>query len=102
MEDATTLAELIKEVGFPVVAALLGAAGFWLMLKWMMSIVIAKIDGLYKKLDDQNKIIIAIIERLRVVDNDLIRLDTAIRLLRGLDLDWERLGRRDPKDSRKD
>ena len=113
MGDISTAAELIKDVGFPILAALLVAAGFWLVLKFMMSQLLNKIEGIYKRLDQQkkeidneleqhHKILIGIIDRVRIMDNDLIRIDTTIRLLHKLEIDLERLGRKEPNAHRKD
>jgi hypothetical protein len=111
--DIQTAAGLIKDIGFPILAALLVAAGFWLVLKFMMSQLLNKIDGIYKRLDQQkkeidaelnqhHKILIGIIDRVRIMDNDLIRLDTTVRLLNQLEVDLERLGRREANAQRRD
>ena len=93
MESAVTL---IQEVGFPIAAALgLG----WFIYKLIMRIVdgmetkldtvdekveaqIAAIEErLGTKLDSQHGILVALIDRVRMLDNDMIRLDQKIHTI---------------------
>ena len=88
MESAVTL---IQEVGFPIAAAIgLG----WFIYKLIMRIVDGmetkldtvdeKVEGqisaleerLGTKLDSQHGILVALIDRIRSLDNEIIRQDT--------------------------
>ena len=113
MGDIQTVTKLIQEVGFPIIASLLVAAGFWLVLKFMMSQLLSKIDGLYKRIDQVKKehdmelkahkeITLGLLRRIRTMDNDLLRLDTTIRLIHSLEIDLERIGRREHSNMRED
>ena len=98
MESAVTV---IQEVGFPIAAALgLG----WFIYKLIMRIVdgmetkldtvdekvegqIAQIEErLGTKLDSQHGILVALIDRVRSLDNEIIRQDTLIKTILGLSL----------------
>ena len=96
MESVVTL---IQEVGFPIAAALgLG----WFIYKLIMRIVdgmetkldtvdekvenqIAAIEErLGTKLDSQHGILVALIDRIRSLDNEIIRQDTLIKTILGV------------------
>ena len=92
MEEMTTL---IKEVGFPIAAAIGAGYGFWLMISWLKS-------SLVSKLEQNNAMIIKLIDRCRALDNSIVRLELSMRLMNDLPPDWERLGKLDHEDKRKD
>ena len=46
--------------------------------------------------------VVKLIDRVRALDNSIIRLETMIRLMKELDPDWERLGKLEDEDKRKD
>ena len=96
MESAVTV---IQEVGFPIAAALgLG----WFIYKLIMRIVDGmetkldtvdeKVEGqiaaieerLGTKLDSQHGILVALIDRVRSLDNEIIRQDTLIKTILGV------------------
>jgi len=95
MIEAGDIATLMETLGFPVLISLLAGGALWLVIKWMMK-------TLCDKLDSQHKMTIKLIDRVRAMDNDLIRLDVMIRLLRDMPPDYERLGKRNPEDARQD
>ena len=67
----------------------------YLMLRWMMNVLLHKIQALWD-------MVVKLIDRVRALDNSLVRLETMIRLMKEIDPDWERLGKLDPEDRRKD
>ena len=90
---------LIQEVGFPIAAALgLG----WFIYKLIMRIVdgmetkldvvdekvaeqvAAMEERLGSKLDSQHGILVALIDRIRSLDNEIIRQDTLIKTILGV------------------
>ena len=95
MDGVTSLVKAVEAVGFEAAMALAGFAAFFFTVKWMMK-------TLTDKLDKQFGMIVKLIDRIRILDNDIIRMETMIRLMKDLDPDYERLGKRDPEDSRKD
>ena len=116
MEEVVTI---IKEVGFPIAAALgLG----WFIYKLIMRIV----DGMETKLetlddkvqtsldtmeervstklDSQYGIIVALIDRVRAMDNQSIRQDVLLKTLLGVPnlIDIDKIAKADRNDQRKD
>ena len=116
MDSAITL---IQEVGFPIAAALgLG----WFIYKLIMRIVdgmetkldvvdekvaeqvAAMEERLGSKLDAQHGILVALIDRVRSLDNEIIRQDTLIKTILGVPqlIDSNKIAKADRDDQRKD
>ena len=116
MESAVTL---IQEVGFPIAAALgLG----WFIYKLIMRIVdgmetkldtvdekveaqIAAIEERHgTKLDSQHGILVALIDRVRSLDNEIIRQDTLVKTILGVPqlIDSNKIAKANRDDQRKD
>ena len=61
------------------------------------------IADIHKKLDTQHGMIVALIDRIRQMDNDMIRIDTLVRTAMDLPPDLDRIARSDgKKDTRRD
>lgn len=111
--------KLIQEVGFPIAASVgLG----WFIYKLIMRIVdgmetkldnvdekvesqIAAIEErLGQKLDSQHGILVALIDRVCSVDNEIIRQDTLLKTILGVPqlMHTDRLAKADRDDQRKD
>tara|TARA_R100001463_G_scaffold125835_1_gene183356 strand:+ start:685 stop:1035 length:351 start_codon:yes stop_codon:yes gene_type:complete len=116
MDSAVTV---IQEVGFPIAAAIgLG----WFIYKLVIRIVDgmeAKLDTvdekvesqiaaieerLGTKLDSQHGILVALIDRVRSLDNEIIRQDTLIKTILGVPqlIDSGKIAKADRDDQRKD
>ena len=116
MDSAVTL---IQEVGFPIAAAIgLG----WFIYKLVIRIVDgmeAKLDTvdekveaqiaaieerLGTKLDTQHGILVALIDRVRSLDNEIIRQDTLVKTILGVPqlIDSNKIAKADRDDQRKD
>ena len=114
--DAVTV---IQEVGFPIAASLgLG----WFIYKLIMRIVdgmetkldnvdekvesqIAAIEErLGTKLDAQHGILVALIDRVRSLDNEIIRQDTLVKTILGVPqlIDSSKIAKANRDDQRKD
>jgi hypothetical protein len=110
---------VIQEVGFPIAAAVgLG----WFIYKLVIRIVdgmeakldtvdekvesqIASIEErLGTKLDSQHGILVALIDRVRSLDNEIIRQDTLIKTILGVPqlIDSNKIAKADRDDQRKD
>jgi len=110
---------VIQEVGFPIAAAVgLG----WFIYKLVIRIVdgmeakldtvdekvesqIASIEErLGTKLDSQHGILVALIDRVRSLDNEIIRQDTLIKTILGVPqlIDSTKIAKADRDDQRKD
>lgn len=116
MEEAI---KFINEVGFPIAAAVgLG----WFIYKLVIRIVDgmeSKLDvvdekvadqieqmeqRLGTKLDSQHGILVALIDRVRSLDNEIIRQDTMIKTILGVPnlIDTDKIAKADRDDQRKD
>ena len=94
--NTKTWMDILETVGIP--AAFVVAAG-WMVCK-LFNHLIAYV---HKKLDTQHGMIVALIDRIRQIDNDIIRIDTMCRTAMGVPVDVDRLARADgKKDQRKD
>jgi len=81
-------AELIEKLGVPIVGLLLIGWGFWKIVKWLQ-------DSLTGKIGYQTDILIQLIDRIRVLQTDILKLDTMIRTRFGLEVDENRIERAD-------
>tara|TARA_B100001057_G_scaffold104704_1_gene102112 strand:- start:947 stop:1297 length:351 start_codon:yes stop_codon:yes gene_type:complete len=111
--------QLINEVGFPIAAA--GGLGFfiWKLINRIIDGMEAKIDTvddkvqaqlnaleerLGTKLDSQHGILVALIDRVRSLDNEIIRQDTLVKTILGVPqlIDSQKIAKADRDDQRKD
>jgi hypothetical protein len=111
--------QVIQEVGFPIASAIgLG----WFIYKLIMRIVdgmetkldnvdekvesqIAAIEErLGTKLDSQHGILVALIDRVRSLDNEIIRQDTLVKTILGVPqlIDSSKIAKANRDDQRKD
>ena len=113
------LVKIINEVGFPI-AATLGLGFFlWKLLNKIINGMEQKIDvvddkinesmaamekRLDSKLDSQMNILIQLIDRVRSVDNEIIRQDVFLKTMLGAPnlIEKEKLAKSQLKDKRKD
>jgi len=80
------LAELINKYGFPIVAA--GGMGYMIYYVWTWATKEIK-----PVTNEASTVLIALIDRIRMLDNDLIRLNQKINIvlqLRGKEIESER------------
>ena len=70
-----TLVNLVNDFGFPVVLAVLMMGFIWYMFKYVTK-------ELKPKLSEANTVLIGLIDRIRMLDNDLIRLKTKIETVK--------------------
>ena len=81
------IAELVAKFGFPVIAA--GGTGYIVYYVWTWATVEVK-----PVISDANVVLIGLIDRIRMLDNDLIRLNqkvTTVLHLRGKSIEHERV-----------
>lgn len=72
--DPTLVAELVKQYGFPIVAAVGMGYFVWFIYKFVT-------DKLMPLIGETNVILIALIDRIRMLDNDLIRLNQKVNVV---------------------
>ena len=73
-EAKMDIAELINKYGFPIVAA--GGMGYLIYYVWQWATTEIK-----PVLGEASKVLIALIDRVRMLDNDLIRLNQKINIV---------------------
>lgn len=81
------IANLISKYGFPIVAAV----GMGMMIKYVFEWATKEIKPI---INDTNTVLIALIDRIRMLDNDLIRLNQKVNTvlhLRGKTIEHERV-----------
>ena len=79
--------ELVNKYGFPIVMAV--GMGFIIKYVWTWATTEVK-----PVINDANAVLIALIDRIRMLDNDLIRLNQKVNTvlhLRGKSIDQERV-----------
>jgi len=116
MED---IINLINQVGFPVASALGLGFFIWKLINRIIDGMEAKLDvvdekvdaslnameeRLSTKLDSQYGIIVALIDRVRALDNQTIRQDVLLKTLLGIPnlIDIDKVAKADREDQRKD
>lgn len=88
--------KVVAELGFPIAAA--GAAGYFvfLSLKFILDGVMGSVNGL-------KGIIMALDNRIKTMNHDVIRIDTLMSNALGVQPDIDRIARADGKnDARRD
>ena len=68
------LGDIINKYGFPIIAA--GGLGYFIYFIWRW--VTEKVDPI---IGESNMTLIALIDRIRMLDNDLIRLNTKLDMI---------------------
>jgi|TARA_R110001592_G_scaffold272848_1_gene539691 hypothetical protein len=111
--------QLITELGFPIAAALGLGAFVWKLINRIIDGMEVKVDTLDEKLnssmsnledrlgtklDSQHGILVALIDRVRSLDNEIIRQDTMIKTILGVPqlINIDKLAKADRDDQRKD
>jgi len=74
MTGAGDLVEMINKYGFPIVAA--GGMGYLIFYVWKWAT-----QEIKPILSEANTVLIALIDRIRMLDNDLIRLNQKVNVV---------------------
>lgn len=72
--DLNQVAELVKQYGFPIVASVGMGYFVYFIYKFVT-------DKLMPLIGETNTILIALIDRIRMLDNDLIRLNQKVNVV---------------------
>lgn len=72
--DPLIITELVKQYGFPIVASVGMGYFVWFIYKFVT-------DKLMPLIGETNVILIALIDRVRMLDNDLIRLNQKVSVV---------------------
>jgi hypothetical protein len=88
--------KIIAEVGFPIAAAMAAGVFVYFVIKFILTSVVKQIQGL-------QGIIVALDNRVKTMNHDIIRVDSVVSSALGLKPDLERIARADGKnDARRD
>ena len=88
--------KIVAELGFPIAAAMAGGYFIFLTLKFILAGVVGSIKGL-------TGIIMALDNRVKTMNHDVIRIDVIVSNALGLRPDTDRVARADGKnDARRD
>lgn len=105
MEDIYVL---IAEIGFPITASIGVGFGFWAILKWLMNSLTNQIqevqdtlndtqDELMNKLNitqqEQYQILVKLIDRVRILEDSITRVEIVMRTAYNLEQEWGRIGK---------
>jgi hypothetical protein len=110
---------LVTELGFPIAAAIGLGVFVWKLINRIIDGMETKIDTvddkvntsltameerLSTKLDTQHGILVALIDRVRSLDNEIIRQDTMIKTMLGVPqlIDTSKISKAKRNDKRKD
>jgi hypothetical protein len=74
IEQGATIGSMISDYGFPIIAA--AAMGYFIYFIWTW--VSTKVDPV---IGDSHMTLIALIDRVRMLDNDLIRLNAKLDMI---------------------
>ena len=113
------IVRLITELGFPVAAAVGLGIFVWKLINRIIDGMESKIDvvddkvneqlkamedRLQTKLDAQQSILVSLIDRVRSVDNEIIRQDTLLKTMLGVPqlVQKDKIAKADRDDQRKD
>ena len=113
------IVRLMTELGFPVAAALGLGIFVWKLINRIIDGMESKIDvvddkvneqlkamegRLQQKLDSQQSILVSLIDRVRSVDNEIIRQDTLLKTMLGVPqlVQKDKIAKADRDDQRKD
>tara|TARA_B100001287_G_scaffold187375_1_gene158172 strand:+ start:2042 stop:2392 length:351 start_codon:yes stop_codon:yes gene_type:complete len=113
------IVRIITELGFPVAAALGLGIFVWKLINRIIDGMESKIDvvddkvneqlkamegRLQQKLDAQQGILVSLIDRVRSVDNEIIRQDTLLKTMLGVPqlVQKDKIAKADRDDQRKD
>jgi len=72
--DSSTLGDAIAQYGFPIIAAF--GLGYFIYYIWIW--VTREVDPV---INESHMTLIALIDRIRMMDNDLIRLNTKLNMI---------------------
>jgi archaellum biogenesis ATPase FlaH len=94
--DVVDFFKLVAEVGFPIAAALAAGYFVFLTLKFILQGVTGSVNGI-------KGIIMALDNRVKTMNHDVIRIDTLVSNALGVKPDVDRIARADGKnDARRD
>jgi len=98
MDSANEVANFIEKIGIPVAMTIAVGGCSWYLIRYILTSIVEKIGEAQKQTEEeireQKDILVKLIEKIQMQQNDIIRLDLLLRVKFGLETDDERIGRR--------
>ncbi len=85
--------ELISKLGFPIASATAGGFALWAVMRWVMVNLHREIQNIHTKLDEQRGIIVKLIDRVRQLEDEIVRTHVLVASIHELRIPLERIGR---------
>lgn len=85
--------EVIAQLGFPIVSAVGVAGALWAIMRWVMGNLHREIGELHSKLDNQLAYQVKLIDRVRQLEDDVVRTHVLISSIHEIRIPIERIGR---------
>ena len=85
--------ELVSELGFPVASAVAGGGALWAIMRWVMLNLHREIGDLHQKIDTQHGYIVKLIDRIRMLEDDVVRTHVLVATIHELRIPLEKVGR---------
>ena len=93
---------LVQELGLPIAIIIGGSYAIWGMIRWLQGTLLKHIEDVASKNqaneEETKGILIKLIDRIRALQTDVIRLDTMFRIQHKLPVDERRLERNQRED----
>ena len=87
---------LIAEVGFPIAISIIGGFFVFLSIKFILASVVGDVDSIHNIVSNLDN-------RVKTMNNDMVRIDCTMCTVLGIRPDLERISRADGKeDARRD
>ena len=97
MDPIHPLLSIIEKLGFPIVTTLGVAGGMWFLLKWMMNTLEKDIKQILIKLEisqaEHRAMLVKLIDRVREMEDSIVRTEIVIRTVSNLQQEWGRIGK---------
>lgn len=97
MEGANEVASFIEQIGVPVAMTIATGASAWWLLRYILTSIVEKIGEAQKQTEqeirEQKQILVMLIDKIQLQQNDIILLDSLLRVKFGLEPDQKRISR---------
>ena len=90
--DPDATAALVRDVGFPIVAAFAAFFALWSVGKFALGSIMRKLVELERAILEQRVIIVKLIDRVRSLETLEVQTHTMMRTLSGLGVDVSQIG----------
>ena len=93
---------LVQELGLPITIIIAGGYGIWAMIRWLQGTLLKHIEQVAstnQANEEETKVIlIKLVDRIRQLQTDIVRLDCLIRIKWKIPVDERRIERKTKED----